>query len=173
MSSFRLWIFRLLTAWLPESRGFGFKAALLRWCGAQVGSDVRIYSSARFLGVGGLRIADDVHIGPDAFFSLTAGADVVLGSRVDIAPGVMVLTGSHEIDRRPNEHAAGRGTAASVTIGDGCWLCARAIILPGVTVGEGAVVAAGAVVTCDVPPFSLVAGVPAKRVEGESTSPSR
>ena len=53
-----------------------------------------------------------------------------------------------------------------MSIGDRAWLSFRATILPGVSVGEGAVVAAGAVVTSDVPPYAIVAGVPA-RVVGE------
>ena len=51
-----------------------------------------------------------------------------------------------------------------MTIGDGCWLGARAVVLPGVRIGAGSIVAAGALVTRDVPPNSLVAGVPAKLV---------
>ena len=52
-----------------------------------------------------------------------------------------------------------------VIIGDGCWICARTILLPGVLIGEGCIVAAGAVVTKDVPDNSLVAGVPAKLIK--------
>ena len=53
----------------------------------------------------------------------------------------------------------------AITIGDGVWLGARAIILPGVTIGEGAVVAAGAVVTKDVEPWAVVGGNPAKFIK--------
>ena len=58
--------------------------------------------------------------------------------------------------------------AAPVTIGDRAWISFRATVLPGVTVGEGAVVAAGAVVTKDVAPFTLVAGIPAKKIADRS-----
>jgi maltose O-acetyltransferase len=81
---------------------------------------------------------------------------------VDLGPEVMILTGSHEIDLE-GEHIGGEGTAASVTIGNGCWLGARAMILPGVTLADKTLVAAGSVVTKSVDvPCSLVAGVPAE-----------
>lgn len=168
MKAFKLWLYRMFTWWLPESRGFAFKVMLLRWAGAKIGSNVRIYTSAKFLGVGALEIGDDVHIGPDVFVALTADAVVKIGSRVDIAPGVMILTGSHEINREPGGHAAGMGTSKSVVIEDGCWIGARAIILPGKTIGEGAVVGAGSVATKDVKSGDVVVGVPARAMINKS-----
>ncbi|MDZ7891010.1 MAG: DapH/DapD/GlmU-related protein [Rhodoferax sp.] len=61
-----------------------------------------------------------------------------------------------------SERRAGNGTAKSITIGNGCWIGAKSIILGGVSVGPGSVVAAGSIVTRDVPANVLVAGVPAK-----------
>lgn len=52
MSSIKLWIYKMLTWWLPESRCHGVKVALLRWAGAKIGTNVRIYSSASFIAVG-------------------------------------------------------------------------------------------------------------------------
>ncbi|MEP7190805.1 MAG: DapH/DapD/GlmU-related protein, partial [Roseiflexaceae bacterium] len=76
---------------------------------------------------------------------------------------VVVLTGSHEVGP-PSQRAAALYTK-TVTIGDGAWLGARCTILPGVTIGAGAIVAAGAVVNRDVPPNTLVAGIPAHVVK--------
>ena len=134
---------------------------LLRWCGAKVGKDVRINSSAVFSGNGTLSIGDDVWIGAGDVISPVAPASITIGIHVDLGPEVMIITGSHEIDL-VGEHIGGKGTSASVTIGDGCWLGARATILPGVVLAKKTLVAAGAVVTKPVEtPCSLVAGVPA------------
>lgn len=161
MRSSFLWIYKLLTCWLPESRGFGWKNFLLRCAGAKIGRNVRIYSSVQIVGTGSLEIGDDVHLGPQVLLSIAAPASVVIGSHVDIAPGVAILTGSHEIDPA-GEHLAGKGTTASVLIGSGSWLGARSVILSGVELPEKTLVAAGAVVgKSPTESHCLLAGVPA------------
>jgi acetyltransferase-like isoleucine patch superfamily enzyme len=82
-----------------------------------------------------------------------------IGDNVSISPEVMILAGTHAINSPDFNEIAG-----PVRIEDHVWLGARAIILPGVTVGRGAVVAAGAIVSKNVGPLEIVAGVPAKRV---------
>lgn len=82
-----------------------------------------------------------------------------IGNYVDISPGVWILTDSHDMND-PQFHEI----LAPVTIGDHAWVGSRALVLPGVTLGEGAVVAAGAVVTGDVEPYTIVAGVPARPI---------
>jgi acetyltransferase-like isoleucine patch superfamily enzyme len=78
---------------------------------------------------------------------------------VDIAPFVQIWTQEHD----PNSPThAGRG--GPVHIGDHCWIAAGVTILPGVDIGEGAVVSAGSVVTRDVEPWTMVGGVPAKLI---------
>ena len=158
-----LWIYRLATVWMPETRFFGVKAWLLRKCGAEIGRDVRICSSACFLGTGRLVIGDDVWIGPQGLFATSGAAAITIGSHVDIAPRVTIETGSHTIDP-DGEHIGGAGYSASVTVGSGSWIGACAVILPGVSLAEKTLVAAGAVVTRDVSERGgacLVAGVPA------------
>lgn len=161
MNTFKLYLYHLVTLVLPESRCFGLKNALLRWAGAKIGANVRIYSSAKILGTGALEIGDDVHIGAGARISPVAPSSITLGSHIDIGPEVMIITGTHEIDPS-GEHIGGKGKSASVTIGSGSWLGARATILSGVTLPSKTLVAAGSVVTksFDVP-CSLIAGVPA------------
>jgi acetyltransferase-like isoleucine patch superfamily enzyme len=88
-------------------------------------------------------------------FAITTGSDVSIG------PEATILTLGH--DPRSPEFADKGG---DVVIGDRVWIGYRAIILPGITIGEGAVVGAGSVVTRDVPPFAIVAGNPA-RIIGE------
>ena len=161
LKPFRLWLYRLLTSWLPETRCFGLKVFLLRWAGAIIGKNVRINSSALFGGDGSLVIGDDVWVGAGDVISPVALARIVIGSCVDFGPQVMVITGSHEIDPY-GDHIGGNGIAKDVEIGNGCWLGARVTILPGVTVAEKTVIAAGAVVTKSIAERgTLVAGVPA------------
>lgn len=81
------------------------------------------------------------------------------GSDISIGPEASILTLGHDPQ---SPEFADRG--GDVIIGDRVWIAYRAIILPGVTIGEGAVVGAGAVVTKDVEPFSIVAGNPARLV---------
>ena len=84
---------------------------------------------------------------------------VVIGKNVCMATGVYIWTLHH--DYNDSEFSARGG---QVYIGDFCWLCSKCIVLPGVSIGEGAVVAAGAVVTSDVDPWTVVGGVPARKI---------
>jgi maltose O-acetyltransferase len=82
-----------------------------------------------------------------------------IGNNVNISFQSCIITLQHD-----PQSINFKSTGAAVTIKDNVWLGARCIILPGVTVGEGAVVAAGAVVTKDVHPYTIVGGVPAKEI---------
>ena len=84
---------------------------------------------------------------------------IEIGNNVDLASEVMIWTKHHDYN---DPHFATKG--GPVIIGDYAWLCARCIILPGVKIGEGAVVAAGAVVCRDVEPWTIAGGVPAKKI---------
>ena len=162
MKTYRLWIYAMFCGILPETRFFELKASLLRWCGAKVGTNVRISSSARFLGGGQLDIGDNVWIGTDNLIHSVSRACIKIGNCCDFGPGVMILTGSHEIDSK-GSHIAGKGTFADVVIGEGCWLGARSLILSGVSLPQKTLVAAGAVVThSPLLKQMLIAGVPAQ-----------
>lgn len=87
---------------------------------------------------------------------------VRIGSRCAIGMQVTFITSEHEIDG-PGQRS-GRLTGASIEVGDGSWIGARATILPGVRIGTGCVIAAGAVVTHDCADNGLYAGVPARRI---------
>lgn len=105
--------------------------------------------------------ASNVIVGDHAVLQACNDASIYLGNWVHLSYGACILTGGLELDsgvpRRDH-------VSASVRVDDYVWVGCRAIILPGVHVGQGAVIAAGAVVTCDVKAFSLVAGIPARLV---------
>lgn len=114
-----------------------------------------------------LRLGTLIDIGENAI--LRAGGGLTIGSRVLIAAGAAIVTVGHPI-ALPRWNV---NTMAPVHIGDDVWIGVNAVVLPGVTVGNGAVVAAGAVVTEDVPPFTVVGGVPARvisAIESNQTS---
>lgn len=164
MSSFKLYLYYLFVHLLPETRLFGLKSCLLRWCGARVGYNVRVSSSAKFVGTGRLIVGNDVWIGSGVRIATQGDAAIKIGDCVDIAPEVYIGTGTHMIDAE-GKHSAGTGLNRDVIIGDGVWLCARSVILPGVVVGEKSIVAAGAVVSGNVAERVLVGGVPARRIK--------
>lgn len=162
MKTSRLYAYSLICRLLPETRCFGIKAKLLRCCGAKIGANVRISSSAKFLGGGVLEIGDDVWIGSDDMIHAVARASIKIGNCCDLGPGVIILTGSHKIDPI-GVHIAGEGTSADVEVGDGCWLGARSMLLPGVKLPRKTLVAAGAVVTrSPIEEQTLIAGIPAQ-----------
>ena len=92
---------------------------------------------------------------------IDARGGVSIGSNVSVSPYCYIITASHEHNSPDFRGMTGELT---VKIGDFSWIGASSIILPGVTIGEGAVIGAGSVVTRNVPPFSIVAGNPASKI---------
>lgn len=90
----------------------------------------------------------------------SAEGQITFGNDVRMAPFGQIIAGNHDISNP--EGPIGRVIGQPVTIGDNVWIGGRVIITAGVTVGRNAVLAAGAVVTKDVPPYAIVGGVPAK-----------
>jgi maltose O-acetyltransferase len=148
-----------LISLLPESRFFALKALLYRRIGGlSIDRTAMLYSSVR-LHTYPIKIGARTHIGPRCLFAGANGCLIDIGDDCDIAPEVAFLTGTHEIG--PQKRRAGRGVGKAVRVGNGTWIGARSLVLPGVVVGAGSVIAAGSVVTRDVPANTLVAGVPA------------
>lgn len=149
---------KLVFPLLPETRCFALKRSMLRWVGAKVGRNVRVCSSVMIVGAGELEIGDNTWIGHRCLIS--ASSAVRIGKNVDIAPNVFIGNGTHGItpDR---DRIADVECSRDVEVGDGCWLCAGSMVLPGVSIGAKCVVAAGSVVTRSFGPMKLLAGVPA------------
>jgi acetyltransferase-like isoleucine patch superfamily enzyme len=107
-----------------------------------------------------MRIGDETWIGQQAFLHSAGGIEI--GARVGIGPGVRIITSSHAEAGRELPILDSPIELAPVVIEDDCDLGVGAIILPGVRIGKGAQIGAGAVVTADIPPYSVAMGVPAK-----------
>lgn len=163
MDSTKLFFFNLIVKSLPSSRSFHFKASLLRWCGAKVGKNVQIFSP-KILGNFDLIIGDNVWIGHEALLFGAAGSTIKIDDNAKVASQAVLVTGYHEYSiEYPN--IAGPGKCDDIHIGKGSLVDTRAMILPGKSVGEKAHVAAGSVVTHDVPAFTRVAGIPARVIK--------
>ncbi len=164
--------------------GDRIRSALLRWRGAKLGARVRIAARCvvrrpwcmevgersqlehqihikATVDTARIRLGRDVFVGCNSEFDISE--QLWIGDGVLIAPGCFITDHTHL-------HAAGQPIAAqgcaskSIRIEDDVWLGAHVVVLPGVTIGKGAVVAAGAVVNRDVAPMSIVAGVPAREI---------
>jgi len=117
-----------------------------------------------FMAPWNIQLSDRVIVNPDCHLD-GRGGPLVIGDNVDIGPWTHIWTLQHD----PND--LNHGTkGGSVVIQDHVWIASRVTILPGVTIGRGAVVACGSVVTKDVPEKAIVAGIPAK-VIGERKNP--
>jgi len=133
---------RYVAAWAPTN---AMRASGLRAMGHRVGCDTQ-------LGIGLLTVDD----------ASGEVARLVIGDRAALGPRVTVMLSSHPNQSRLRSVVGEcRGT---VRIGADAWIGAGAIILPGINVGDAAIVGAGAVVTSDVAPRTIVGGVPAKRI---------
>lgn len=161
IKSKRMYFVNLLLAVLPNSGCQRMKTSLLRWAGVKVGDGVRIFQGAKIQGVGEVEFCDRAFIGHEALLMVNEGGKIVLKPKAGVSSRVIIMTGYHHITPDGERILSKEGTTSTVTIGYGSSVSAGSIILPGVTVGEMSIVAAGAVVTKDVEPYALVAGVPA------------
>jgi len=119
--------------------------------------DSTIHIGANFFKPSNIKIGHDTIIGDHCF--LDGRAKLTIGNHVGIASQVLIYNDEHNIHSNNYENSFG-----PVEIGDYVFIGPRAIILPDVKIGKGAVVAAGAVVTKDIPDFEIWAGVPAKKI---------
>jgi acetyltransferase-like isoleucine patch superfamily enzyme len=96
---------------------------------------------------------------------ITTSGGVEIGDRTLVGYRTLILSANHNIPPRPGTIFGSGHTKKKVTIANDVWIGAHCMILPGVTIGEGAVIAGGSVVTKDVAPFEIVGGVPAKVIK--------
>jgi maltose O-acetyltransferase len=127
-----------------------------RLAGVKIGKS-KIHLGCRFFEPRGIIIGEDTVVGEFAF--LDGRAPLKVGNHTDIASQVLIYNSEHDINAEDFS-----AKEEPVEIDDYVFIGPRAIVLPGVKIGRGAVVAAGAVVTEDVAPFKIVGGIPAKEI---------
>lgn len=155
-----LWsaVWTLLARPFPRNTAAGWKRLLLRLFGAKVSSSAVVYSSAHIFKPWLLSMDDHACLA-DGVQCYNA-APVHIGINATVSQRAFLCTASHDI---ADPHH--RQTEAPITIGDRAWVCAEAYVGPGVTVGEGAVVAARGCAVKDVEPWMVVGGNPAKAIK--------
>ena len=107
-----------------------------------------------------IRLGEGVYINANCTWVDTCTIEI--GARTLVGPNCSFISGSHPQDPFLRNGTNGPEDGSPVKIGEDCWLGASVIVLPGVTIGKGATVGAGSVVTKDVPDFTVVVGVPAR-----------
>ena len=158
------------------------RASLLRMRGAGIGAKVSIGKRVEIRRPWCIRLGQRVEVEHDVFLKVVndearlsigeysfvgrggeidVAGSVEIGSHSLLAPSVFITDHHHNIEASARIDAQGL-TTSFVRIGHDVWIGANAVILPGVTIGDGSVIGAGAVVTRDVPAYTVVAGVPAR-----------
>lgn len=152
----------MLLRWVGHIPLHSVRRLLYRFSGIKIGRGSTIHMWANFFNPKNIVIGEDTIVGDNVFLD---GRDrLIIGNHVDIASQVLIYNSEHDL--ASNDFKA---TEEPVEIGNYVFIGPRVTILPGVKVGKGAVLAAGAVVTKNVPNYSIVGGVPAKIV-GERTN---
>lgn len=135
-----------------------YRSFVLRLWGAKIGKRCAIAAGAKIWAPWNLTLGDYVAVANGA--ELYDVASITMGNHITISQDAFICTASHDITAKLKPL-----TFSPVSIGSYAWICARAIVLPGVDIGEGAVVAAGAVSTRNVAAWTVVAGNPALKIK--------
>lgn len=158
----RLWFWAACAAVLPDFTLPGLRAQCYRLAGCELAPRVALLGRLRLLGEG--EVAARLHLGAGCLIApgVTFGLDgeITLGQNVSISPQATLYTATHGLGFG-SQRMSPAVTPKPIIVEDGVWIGMQSLILPGVTLGQGCVVSAGAVVTQDVPPNALVAGNPA------------
>lgn len=140
--------------------GSSMRRSLFRLLGVRLGLGTRIKGGGHVCG-GGLVTGVRCYINRGCYFDMTA--PITFGDHVVVGHGVTFITADHSIGEAARR--AGKVQGRPILVEDGVWIGANATILPGVTIGRGAVIAAGTLVNKNVPANLVVAGIPAKAIK--------
>lgn len=154
----------IVLAPLPDAAFPRLRTFIHRLLGIRIGRSTLIRGRLKLSGPPGC--TSRLTIGSNCFFTtplqIDLNSDVVIGNHVTIGHDVAIITSAHRIGG-PGRRC-GKQVPAPIRIGDGSWIGARALLLPGVVLGDGSIIAAGAVVTKNVEPHTIVGGVPARLI---------
>lgn len=157
-----LWVEHLL-GFFPGRLGKQFRGLIYPFFMYSCGRGLTVREHTHIWYIKQLSVGEKTSIGRHCI--INAKGHVAIGSYVMIGPNVIINSINHNYLNKNNLMINQGVVGKRVAIGDDVWIGANALILPGVCVGEGAVIAAGAVVTKDVDSYSVVAGIPAKKIK--------
>lgn len=140
---------------LPSQR---IRILLLKFNGLKIGKNSVLYTYQEIRATSKIKIGNNTIIGFRS--TLDGRGTIIIGNNVNISSEVAIYTNQHI----PNDDFF-KIESKSVIINDNVWISNRVILLPGVTIGEGAVIAAGSVVTKDIPRYEMHGGIPAKFIK--------
>lgn len=149
-----LFLFLRIVGYLPSSR---IRRMFYRIFGMRIGKDSNIYMGAEIRGAKNIIIGEATSIGHRSILDGRGGLQI--GNNVNISTGVWFWTAEHDV--KDPWFAI---TEDKIIVEDYVWIGSRVTVLPGVTIGKGSVIATGAVVINNVRPYTIVGGVPAKRI---------
>lgn len=156
-----------MTLALPRFRTTNrIKAMVLRRLGAKVGDDATIYPGVWIFPGAGLTLGDRVDLATRVLITTSGG--VTIGDRTLIGYGTYILSANHSVPPLPGRIIDAGHATAPVRIGNDVWVGANCCILPGTSIGDGAVIGAGSVVTKNVPAGAIAVGSPARLVRARS-----
>lgn len=169
VNSRKMYVVSLLFRLIPPTRMHHFKTKCLRWANVTIGENVEYVSSAKIHGQMNLSIGNHCFIGHEALIFGAKDSNIIVQDYAKIGSRSIVVTGYHRYSP-DGDCIAKEGMSKDVIIERGAVVSTNCIILPGVTVGEMAHVAAGSVVTKDVEPYMRVAGNPARPIRNLLTN---
>lgn len=147
---------------LPGIEGFTLRWLLYKALCRRLGGFCYIYPGARLSHVYGMDIGRNFHVNAGAYLYGRGG--LTIGDHVMVGPNAVIVSSQHRYDDPRLPMALLGHRMAPVTIGSDVWIGANAVVLPGVRIADGTIVSAGAVVTQATEPYTIVGGVPAKRI---------
>lgn len=165
-----LWCLVFLRFWGESARASQFIEIIMP-ANISVGARTRLGRYNYLNADGGtIRVGEQVNFNERVHVNASVGGHIEIGNNCLIGPGVVMRTASHNFDDphaliREQGHAVG-----SITLEDDVWLASNCVILPGVTIGRGSIIAAGSVVNRDVQPMGVYGGVPATLLKNRGSS---
>lgn len=150
-----------LLSHIPGDFGMHLRSAIIPKYFDSSGQNILIYQGVKFRRIERIQVGDNVTIGIDNFFQASAGLSI--GDNTIMGPGVKIWTINHRFDSIDKPIIEQGYDYKPVKIGKNCWLGANVFVMPGVTIPDGCVVAAGSVVGIKkYPPYSIIIGNPAR-----------